>query len=77
MRNLTNIGLIAIISIGMMSPVQASTWVEKSNEHAQVVLDLLAKLSPEGAGSLGRRRASTRKFRIWVRGFRSAPGKCQ
>jgi len=53
MRNLTNIGLIAIISIGMMSPVQASTWVEKSNEHAQVVLDLLAKLSPEGAGSLG------------------------
>ena len=53
MRNLTNIGLIAIISIGIMSPVQASTWVEKSNEHAQVVLDLLAKLSPEGAGSLG------------------------
>ena len=53
MRNLTNIGLIAIIAIGIMSPVQASTWVEKSNEHAQVVLDLLAKLSPEGAGSLG------------------------
>ena len=28
-------------------------WVEKSNEHAQVVLATLAKLSPEGAGSLG------------------------
>lgn len=35
--------------------VQAAeiSWVEKSNEHAQVVLDLLAKLSPEGAGNLG------------------------
>ncbi|MCH7829838.1 MAG: DUF885 domain-containing protein [Proteobacteria bacterium] len=31
----------------------ASDWVEKSNEHAQIVLDLLAKLSPEGAGRLG------------------------
>ena len=28
-------------------------WVAKSNEHAQVVLELLAKFSPEGAGRLG------------------------
>ncbi len=30
-----------------------TSWVERSNEHAQLVLDVLAKLSPEGAGSLG------------------------
>ena len=53
MRKLTTVGLIASISIAVLSPVQASTWVEKSNEHAQVVLDVLAKLSPEGAGQLG------------------------
>jgi len=29
------------------------SWVEKSNEHAQVVLAAFAKLSPEGAASLG------------------------
>ncbi len=28
-------------------------WVEKSNEHAQVVLEVIAKYSPEGAGGLG------------------------
>lgn len=28
-------------------------WVADSNEHAQLVLDVLAKFSPEGAGSLG------------------------
>ncbi len=28
-------------------------WVEKSNQHARIVLDVLAKFSPEGAGSLG------------------------
>ena len=35
--------------------VQAAdmSWVEKSNEHAQVVLAALAELSPEGAGNLG------------------------
>jgi uncharacterized protein (DUF885 family) len=29
------------------------SWVEKSNEHAQVVLAAFAELSPEGAGNLG------------------------
>jgi len=28
-------------------------WVQKSNEHAQVVLEAIAKFSPEGAGSIG------------------------
>jgi hypothetical protein len=29
------------------------TWVEKSNEHAQVLLGVFAELAPEGAGSMG------------------------
>jgi len=39
----------------LASSVQASdtTWVDKSNEHAQVVLAAMAELSPEGAGNLG------------------------
>ena len=53
MRKLATFGLIAVFSVAIMHPAQASTWVEKSNEHAQVVLDVLAKLSPEGAGNLG------------------------
>ncbi len=53
MRKLVTISLIAAISAASLSPAQASTWVAKSNEHAQIVLDVLAKLSPEGAGSLG------------------------
>ena len=53
MRKLATISLIAIFSAAIAGPVQAETWVEKSDEHAQVVLDVLAKLSPEGAGGLG------------------------
>ncbi len=53
MRKVITFSLIAILSVAMSVPVQAMTWVEKSNEHAQVVLDVLAKLSPEGAGQLG------------------------
>ena len=53
MRKVITFSLIAILSVAIPVPVLASTWVEKSNEHAQVVLDVLAKLSPEGAGQLG------------------------
>ena len=53
MRKLATIGLFAVFSVAIVHPVQAATWVERSNEHAQVVLDVLAKLSPEGAGNLG------------------------
>jgi uncharacterized protein (DUF885 family) len=30
-----------------------TSWVEKSNEHAQLVLGVFAELAPEGAGSMG------------------------
>ena len=53
MRKLSTISLITVFSIALLNPAEASTWVEKSNEHAQVVLDLMAKLGPEGAGRLG------------------------
>jgi hypothetical protein len=53
MRKLATFSLFTLFSITVMSSTQASSWVEKSNEHAQIVLDVLAKLSPEGAGSLG------------------------
>jgi hypothetical protein len=32
---------------------QTPAWVERSNGHAQVLLDVLARFSPEGAGGLG------------------------
>ena len=53
MRKLATISLIAVFSTAIMGPAHASAWVEKSNEHAQIVLDVLAKLGPEGAGRLG------------------------
>jgi uncharacterized protein (DUF885 family) len=53
MRKVITCSLIAIFSIAISGPVQAQTWVEKSNAHAEFVLDILAKLSPEGAGQLG------------------------
>ena len=53
MRKVVTFSLIAILSAVTSLPVQAQTWVEKSNIHAQLVLDVLAKLSPEGAGQLG------------------------
>lgn len=53
MRKRVTFSLIATFLIAQAGPTQAATWVEKSDEHAQVVLDVLAKLSPEGAGRLG------------------------
>lgn len=53
MRRRTTSGLVALAALAIAAPANAADWVEKSNEHAQVVLDVLAKLSPEGAGQLG------------------------
>ena len=51
MRKLIFCGLLAVLA----TPVVAddSDWVARSNAHAQIVLELLAKFSPEGAASLG------------------------
>ena len=53
MHNRLTTGLMAVLVLTLSVPATAVEWVEKSNEHAQVVLDALAKLSPEGAGRLG------------------------
>ncbi len=53
MRRQIMTGLVAMSVLAFSAQAKAVDWVEKSNEHAQVVLDLFAKLSPEGAGSLG------------------------
>ena len=53
MRKVITFSLIMIFSVAIATPAQAQTWVEKSNVHAQFVLDVLAKLTPEGAGRLG------------------------
>lgn len=53
MQKLLQIALA--MGIAAASPVVAdeASWIEKSNEHAQLVLDVFAEFSPEGAGSLG------------------------
>ena len=53
MRNLMISGLLAIAAFNSPSAVAEEDWVAKSNEHAQVVLEVLAKFSPEGAASIG------------------------
>ncbi len=53
MRNGVRLGLIGVICLLSPLALQASDWVAKSDQHAQIVLEILAKLSPEGAGSLG------------------------
>jgi hypothetical protein len=40
------------ILIAVPSPAQ-DDWVQKSNEHAQIVLEALARFNPETAGSIG------------------------
>jgi uncharacterized protein (DUF885 family) len=44
---------LALAMPALAQPQAPPEWVQKSNAHAQVLLDLFAKLSPEGAGRLG------------------------
>ena len=44
---------IAAVMIAATAIADDRDWVEKSNEHAQIVLASMAEFSPEGAGSLG------------------------
>ncbi|WP_437949164.1 DUF885 domain-containing protein [Sorangium sp. So ce296] len=39
------------------APPRTPAWVQRSNEHAQVLLDVLARFSPEHAGAAGIERA--------------------
>jgi hypothetical protein len=42
-----------LISCTTSAAADAGDWVERSNENAQIVLELLAEFNPEGAASLG------------------------
>ena len=53
MRKQLGIGLLAVTFIMGTAAGEEPGWVEKSNEHAQIVLEVMSKFSPEGAGSLG------------------------
>lgn len=47
------VGLVAVAGTGGTVVAADNDWVEKSDEHAQVVLEVMSKFSPEGAGSIG------------------------
>lgn len=44
---------VLILALAAGAPASAETWVERSDKNAQVLIDVLAKQSPEGAGQLG------------------------
>jgi hypothetical protein len=44
--------LTLLLAAGVV-PASAETWIERSDKNAQVLIDVLARLSPEGAGQLG------------------------
>ena len=52
MHKLLGVGAALIVSTGA-AHATSQDWVEESNAHAQIVLDALAELAPEGAGSFG------------------------
>jgi uncharacterized protein (DUF885 family) len=53
MRKRITIGLFLMLALPLSGVAASADWVERSNEHAAIVMDVLAKLSPEGAGGLG------------------------
>lgn len=53
MRKMMRVALIVAVWTATPTIAKEASWIEKSNEHAQVVIDVLARFSPEGAGSMG------------------------
>lgn len=53
MRKKMRVALVVALWAAAPAIATEASWIEKSNEHAQVVLNVLAQFSPEGAGSLG------------------------
>jgi hypothetical protein len=53
MRKMMRMALIVAVWTAAPAIAKEASWIEKSNEHAQVVIDVLARFSPEGAGSMG------------------------
>lgn len=53
MRKLIQFGLLVLFTGSLPALADDANWVEQSNEHAQIVLEVLSQFSPEGAGSIG------------------------
>jgi hypothetical protein len=53
MRKQLGMGLLAVTFVLGTAAGEEPGWIAKSNEHAQIVLEVMSKFSPEGAGSLG------------------------
>ena len=54
-RRFAGLALLALLSIGPAAAPAAApaAWVDRSNENAPVLLEVMASYSPEGAGQLG------------------------
>jgi hypothetical protein len=52
MRILTHIGLVAILAVTASAHADED-WVATSDANAQLVLEVMSRFSPEGAGRLG------------------------
>jgi hypothetical protein len=50
---LTVFGLAATVTASAAATPEDIDWVSRSNENARIVLDIIARYGPEGAGSLG------------------------
>lgn len=48
-----SIRVLSLVALAAWAPASAETWVERSDKNTQVLLDVLARQSPEGAGQLG------------------------
>lgn len=44
---------VLVFGVAPLGHAQADDWVSQSNENAKILLEVLAKYSPEGAGSIG------------------------
>jgi len=53
MRKLIQTALVMSLSAAPLASASETGWVEKSNAHAEIVLESIARFAPEGAGSLG------------------------
>jgi len=53
MQKHIGLGLLATVLLIGTAAADDTAWVEKSNEQAQIVLEVMSRFSPEGAGRLG------------------------
>ena len=54
MNRIVSLTLIFLVGLSGAARTQtAPAWIAESNTHAQVLLDVLARFAPEGAGQFG------------------------